>query len=721
VEPTYKRNYDTCVTVESVLPTKSASLKTPLALLIIFFFLIAVINVLAYFYYENQKDYIKREKQNDLLAIADLKVGQIVNWRKERLDDLSSVLDNPLIVSQIHQWLHYPKKNGEREEILTWMKSLHGRSRYDRIILVNSEESIQLLMPEGQEVLGPNDKRLINEAMKSGKMIFSDLYSSKLARATRLSLVAPITHPGQRVPEGALLMRIDPYAFLYPLIQSWPTSSRTAETTMVRREGDEVLFLNELRHRKNTALTLRYPVEEKNLVAAMAGRGVEGVIEGIDYRGVRVLAAIKPVPESSWIVISKVDAEEVYAPIREQFWLVLGLAVVFTIAAGVGVGFVWRNQQARDYRKQYEAAIEKQALIRHFEYLTRYANDIILMTDRDGRIMEANEKAVVSYGYTRDELLKTNITDLQSQNTLDDYETQMKRLEATTEKGLVFETVHRQKDGTAFPAEVSARAIRIENADFLQSIIRDISERKRAEEELSQVMEELTRSNEELEKFAYVASHDLQEPLRMVSSFVQLLEKRYKGKLDQDADDFINFAVDGANRMQILITDLLAYSRTGRLGKEFKEVSSEAVLDHALSNLHTVVEQSGAVVTRGPLPVVMGDDTQLAQLLQNLIGNAIKFCKDLVPSIHISAELNGNEWIFSVRDNGIGIAPEYSERIFSIFQRLHARQEYPGTGIGLAICRKVVERHGGRIWVESEPGLGSTFYFTIPVKRELKT
>ena len=253
-----------------------------------------------------------------------------------------------------------------------------------------------------------------------------------------------------------------------------------------------------------------------------------------------------------------------------------------------------------------------------------------------------------------------------------------------------------------------------------RAVIIDISERKQVDEKLSQVMEELTRSNEELEKFAYVASHDLQEPLRMVSNFARLLENRYKGKLDQDADDFINFAVEGANRMQRLITDLLAYSRVGRRGNEFKEVSYEAALDHALSNLKAVVEQSGAVVTREPLPVVMGDESQLAQLFQNLIGNAVKFCKDGPPLIHVSSERRGNEWVFSVHDNGIGIAPEYCERIFLIFQRLHGRQEYPGTGIGLAICRKVVERHGGRIWVESAPGSGSTFYFTIPVKKEIK-
>ena len=666
---------------------------------------------------------MRKEKQNDLSAIANLKVTQIVNWRKERLGDLSFILNNPLIFSQIHEWLHNPNSTRQRDNISAWMKSLRERYQFNRIIIVNADCSVLLLVPKGQDILGPNDKRLIGEAMETKRLIFSDIYSSKITKATRLSIVAPIIHPRRNkgLPDGAFLLRIDPYEFLYPLIQSWPTLSPTAETLMVRREGNDVLFLNELRHRKNTALTLRYPIEEKNLIASRAARGEVGVVEGVDYRGVMVLAAIKPVPDSTWIVISKVDEEEVYAPIRKLFWIIVALGGVLILAAGAGVGFIWRHQQAQFYRKQYESELENLALIRHFKYLTKYANDIILMSDKNGNIIEANEKAAASYGHMREELFQLKLTDLQSHEAVDDYVEQMKRLEVSSEKGVVFETVHRRKDNTTFPVEVSARQMEIEGTDFLQSIIRDISERKQAEEKLSQTMEELVRSNEELEKFAYVASHDLQEPLRMVASFVQLLSKRYKGKLDSDADDFINYAVDGANRMQILINDLLAYSRVGRRGKEFKELSCERALDRALSNLRVAVEQSGAVVTRDTLPIVTGDYSQLVQLFQNLIGNAIKFCRDRTPCIHISADQKGNEWFFSVRDNGIGIEPDYFERIFFMFQRLQDRKEYPGTGIGLAICRKVVERHGGRIWVESELGKGSTFYFTLPAQRELKS
>ncbi|MBW8907339.1 MAG: PAS domain S-box protein [Betaproteobacteria bacterium] len=251
----------------------------------------------------------------------------------------------------------------------------------------------------------------------------------------------------------------------------------------------------------------------------------------------------------------------------------------------------------------------------------------------------------------------------------------------------------------------------------------DITARKRAEaelrrahDELARKAEELQRSNAELEQFAYVASHDLQEPLRMVSSYTQLLARRYSDKLDGDAREFMNYVVDGAARMKQLIEDLLAYSRVGTKGKEFKPVSLEAPLKRAVTNLRAAIEESGAAVSWDSLPRVDVDEVQLVQLFQNLIGNALKFRGQAPPRIHVSAQEENAEWRVSIADNGIGIEPQYFERIFMLFQRLHTMGEYPGTGIGLAICKKVAERHGGRIWLESQLGAGSTFHFTLPKK-----
>ena len=267
----------------------------------------------------------------------------------------------------------------------------------------------------------------------------------------------------------------------------------------------------------------------------------------------------------------------------------------------------------------------------------------------------------------------------------------------------------------------------IEVATDLGGRLGQFAARKQAEQALREAhaslelkAQELARSNAELEQFAYVASHDLQEPLRMVASYTQLLLRRYGDRFDSDAREFMDYVVDGAARMKQLIEDLLAYSRVGTRGKEFRRVPCEAVLRKALANLKIAIGQSGASVTHDALPEVVVDDVQWMQLFQNLIGNAVKFRGEQPPAVHVSVEDRDGEWLFGIRDNGIGIEPQYYERIFMVFQRLGGRAEYPGTGIGLAICKKVVERHGGRIWVESQPGQGSAFFFTLP-KREGET
>lgn len=290
-------------------------------------------------------------------------------------------------------------------------------------------------------------------------------------------------------------------------------------------------------------------------------------------------------------------------------------------------------------------------------------------------------------------------------NILEDFAAEKSRLEST------------QRAMLNILDDFDAEKVKVEAANA--ELRRENAERAAAEDALREKTEALARSNADLEQFAYVASHDLQEPLRMVSSYMQLFEKRYKGAVDAQADKYIGYAVDGAKRMQALIAGLLEYSRIGRQEEPPAALDAGAALEQALTNLRSALEESGAVVTHDPLPRVVGNPAQITRVFQNLVGNGMKFRRpEAPPRIHVAAEVRARDALFTVRDNGIGIDPQYSDRVFVIFQRLHTRAEYPGTGIGLSVCKKVVERHGGRIWFDSEPGAGTTFSFTLPLQQE---
>src|SRR3984893_1984845 len=351
--------------------------------------------------------------------------------------------------------------------------------------------------------------------------------------------------------------------------------------------------------------------------------------------------------------------------------------------------------------------------------LLEAAPDAMVVVNQSGEIVLLNVQAEKQFGYRRDELVGQKVKNIIPEGFAERLIADGTRTAADAlaqQIGTGIELQGRRKDGSEFPIEIMLSPL--ESADgiiVVTAAIRNITERSQEDLQLVQKVEELNRSNEELQRFGYVASHDLQEPLRMVASYTQLLASRYKGKLDTDADEFIDFAVDGCNRMQGLIQDLLAYSRSGTLPDVLHKRSSENASNNALKNLSGTIEESGAVVTHDALPFITTDDMQLAQVFQNLVGNAIKYRGTEVPTVHISAtRKNLEEWTFSVRDNGLGIEAQYFERIFILFQRLHGRTEFKGTGIGLAICKKIVEGLGGRIWLESQLGKGSTFYFALP-------
>jgi PAS domain S-box-containing protein len=381
-------------------------------------------------------------------------------------------------------------------------------------------------------------------------------------------------------------------------------------------------------------------------------------------------------------------------------------------AEGILVTAAIRDISVRKGAEEHLAQMEGR-----YRGLLEAAPDAMVVVNQDGDIVLLNVQAEKQFGYSRDELVGQRVKNIIPEGFAERLIADGLRSaeDALAQQiGTGIELKGRRKDGTEFPLEIMLSPLESAEGILVTAAIRDITTRRMAEAHLLYKVEELNRSNEELGQFAYIASHDLQEPLRMVASYTQLLSRRYKGKLDADADEFIAFAVDGANRMQRLIQDLLAYSRVGTKRMDLSKTSSEEALREALVNLRGAIAESGALVTHDPLPSVLADETQLIQLFQNLVGNAIKYQSPGVPRVHISIARNGDEkWMFSVRDNGLGIDPQYFEKIFGMFQRLHKREEFAGTGIGLAICKKIVERHGSTISVESQLGQGSTFRFAL--------
>jgi len=374
------------------------------------------------------------------------------------------------------------------------------------------------------------------------------------------------------------------------------------------------------------------------------------------------------------------------------------------------------NLYGRDITERQRAQVELQTSETKYRELHESIRDAFVEISLEGRIIDFNHEYLNMLGYSADELRRLTYQELTPEKwhaaeaEIVDQQI-MKRGHSD-----VYEKEYRRKDGSVFPVELRAFLLRGPDGQptNIWGIARDITARKATEAELKKAIEDLARSNKELEQFAYVASHDLQEPLRMVASYTQLLAQRYENQLDDKAKMYIGYAVDGALRMQQLIQDLLTYSRLNTQAKPLKLTDVNQVLLDVFRNLQVAIDESGASVTSVDLPTVRADASQLVHVFQNLIANGIKFRREEPPRIHVSAIDDGQYWRFSVQDNGIGIEPQYADRVFVIFQRLHTRQEYPGTGIGLTVCKRIIVRHGGKIWFESEPGKGTTFFFTIP-------
>ena len=464
------------------MPTRYNYDNMPSRLVTVFLLLALSIGLMGYLYYSTDKKQIKKNNEDEISAIADLKVYQIVGWRNDLMKTATGISRNEFVGAAVQRYLLHPGAPGLKEGILSWMQSIRQLSEYKNVLLVDTQGVIRLSTGPSEQALNPQAKRWLEEVVRDKQVFLSDIHLSQAVPSVHLDLFTPliIKRGATRIPIGALVIHVDPEKYLYPLIQSWPGSSTTAETTLFRKEGEDIVFLNELRHRKNTALSLHIPMSKKRFPAAMAVAGNVGVYEGIDYRDVPVLAATRSIPGTAWFLVSKVDIDEIYAPIHQEAAEVSVVLSLLIAASGFMILLWWRQKNTEHLQEQLASELKRETLSQQYDLLSKYANDIILLVDSGGAIVEANDKAVSCYGYSREQLRRLTVRDIRAPETRSRIDANMALIQE--QNGGIFETLHCRKDGTTFPVEVSSRVIDVEGKKYFQSIIRDISERKHAEQ-----------------------------------------------------------------------------------------------------------------------------------------------------------------------------------------------------------------------------------------------
>jgi signal transduction histidine kinase len=556
----------------------------PYELLWVFLLVVVAIVAVCIFYYRSYERRFRTGVERQLSAVAELKVEELAQWRKERLEDADFIFNNTPLAGLVRRFFQQPGVGDAAGLLRAWLEKLQG-DRYDRVSLLDTNGLERLAAPETTETAGPYMAREAIEALRSGKPAFLDFHRDAPGRPVHIDILVPIFDEadGNR-SLGVLVLGIQPAAYLYPLISRWPTPSQTAEALLVRRDRGDALFLNNLKFQTNTALNLRSSLENTSLPAVKAALGQEGIVEGRDYRGAPVVAALRRVPDSPWFLVARMDTAEVYAPLRERLWLTALIAAVLLLGAGASMAAVWRHQ-------------------------------------------------------------------------------------------------------------------------FSQTLEQRVIERTA----------QLKAANEELEAFCYSVSHDLRAPLRAIDGFARTLVEEYTPRLDGEGKRIVDIVCAEARRMGRLIDDLLAFSRLGRQRVQPSPIDMAALARNVFDECAAQAPGRKVQFRLGPLSPVSGDAAMLRQALANLLSNAIKFTRPKdVAEIEFGGRTEGRENLYYVRDNGVGFDMRYSGKLFGVFQRLHAEDEFEGTGVGLALVQRVIHRHGGRVWAEGRINQGATFHFALP-------
>lgn len=674
-------------------------------LALIFLVLAGITAAAGYSYYQTYQKRLRKEAETQLSAIVKLKAGELERWRKDRLEHGLIISNVEALSILVRRAFIAGSDPDARRQLQGWFATYRDSVHYDQIYLLGVDGETFMSLPSGLPPAALVVRKQVAEVVRSKQVSMVDFYRNEYDKQIYLTMLIPVkSNLDENRVIAVLALQINPEEYLYPLIRFWPTSNRTAETLLVRREGDQVLFLNELKYRKNSALNLRSPLNNTKQPAVKAILGTEGVVEGIDYRGTPVVAYVCSVAATPWFLEARMDTEEIYAPLKERLWWLVCAGTLLLFSAGAGLGMFYRQQRLQFYRTQYRVERERAWLQ---GVIARSLNEIYVFDPQSLRFIFVNDGALLNLGYSMAEMTSLMACDIKPEYTEEGFRVALKPLMNGEMERLVFKTIHRRKDGSVYPVEVYLQLIDMPDGSVFLAVINDITEREKADDEIRQ-------KNAELERFTYTVSHDLKSPLITIKSFSGSIKRDLAVARHDRIEKDLERIGAAADKMAALLDDLLELSRIGRIVNTAEPVDMEELVSGVTKDLSGILDLKQVTVEVQPgLPIVSCDRQRIAEVVQNLLENAVKYMGDQPePRILFGMRKNQDRNIFFVQDNGCGIDEKFHQNIFGLFNKLDAKSN--GTGIGLALVKRIVEVHGGEVWVESEGcGKGSRFCFTL--------